>query len=483
MHSCSLKKPVYIAATEFTFEETDEGFFVHSFLISNRVNMNNWMVTSDANIQDGKDFEGKPDILFVNEKGVRDHTTGKTKEESLKVQEPFRKGTIETVQGLDRGVKLTSVDKIEDPQTIAEIKSGKIKFVSPAIFPRSLEDVEIIRTGPNSHIHVIHRYHALHKAFVDDPAYGTLATLGPTCDGKAEDCMVRLQQVQAGIGDDEVAPIREIEFVKIKTSKCSKTGDLIFEMPAGDLSEEVSKCLSQKLSPGEEPTDQDLAICFSEARDKLNKNKAKASKQATAKSQIDHKSKSLQKMTLSETEVEEKIKKLETQGEEIKKALKGQEMTEEEKKKEEARKAQEEEKKKDEQMNSRKGKSGQEMTEEEKKEEARKAQEEEEKKEEEMTAKIASQLAEKIPLVEQYVAAKTAQKNLDEKGQTELRNTMLKASIDELKSKLDDIGPYAAMVKKDQNSSEIGYGSQFSGSTNYDKLSDDELAKKAGIDA
>lgn len=493
MHACKLDQPVFVGATEFEFEETEDGFFVHHFVISNKVNANNWMVTSDANRLDGKDFEGKPDIVFINEKGQRDHTTGRTKEESLKVQEPFRKGTIKKIKGTDTGRKLTSSALIEDEDTKAKIRSGEIKFVSPAIFPKSLEDVEIVKTGPNTHIHIVHRYNALHVAFVDDPAYGIEAAVGPTCEGNGKDCLIKLQQIQAGIGDDEVDPLREIKLVKIKTSKCSKTGNLIFEMPAGELSEEVSKCLSQKLSPGEEPTDQDLAICFDEAREKLKKSKAKESKQATTNSNKDEKYSSNSKMTLTDEERDEKIKTLESKAQEVEKELKvARKAQEEEKKEKEAqeqedkdKQAQEDEDKK-EGKKGRKGRKGQdEMTEDEKKEEAKRAQEEEKKKEDEMTAKIAKELSVKIPLVKEYVAAKVDQKGLDAKAAKELEDKMLNASVEEIQEKLDDIGTFAAMKKsQDGLESPVGYGANTGYvASKYEDMSDADLEKAAEIDA
>ena len=134
MHQCKLEKPIFIAASKFTFKETDEGFFIETFLISNRINANGWMITADANKQDGKTFEGRPDIVFFNEKKQRDHTVGDTLESSLKVQEPFRKGTMLKVLGTDTGKKLTSVDKIDDKDTIGKIKSRSL-FCSSKITP------------------------------------------------------------------------------------------------------------------------------------------------------------------------------------------------------------------------------------------------------------------------------------------------------------------------------------------------------------
>ena len=482
---CKLMQPIFIAATEIKFKETDEGFFVEGFVISDKINQNGWMVTREANQIDGHTFEGKPDIVFFKD-GRLDHTTGPTYEESIKAQEPFRKGTMKKIVGTDTGVRLIAISKILDPKIADKIRRKEIKWTSPAVFPRSLEDVEIVPTGPNSHIHILHRYRALHRAFVDEPAYGKGETqLGLTCDGNSKECMVKLEQMKAGIGDDEVGPLRTIPLV---VKKCSETGNLIIEYKSSGLTDCVSQILSEKLGPGETPNDQDLAIAFSECRERQAK---KANSSQIAK-------KDGKKRMANEEETEKKINQLQSQMDEIKddvkKALKAQTETEEEKEK--ARKAQEEEDKKNgktgiEQIpdpRGKKGKHGQENeTEEEKK--ARIAQEEDEEKkaqeekEKDMTARIASELSVKIPLVEKYVAAKTAQKSLDAKASTELRETMLKASVDDIKAKLDDIQSFVGIVEKPSESKIGYYGSTDYTASELDGKSTEELLQQAEIDA
>lgn len=465
-------QPIFMAASEIVFTETDEGFFVEGFLISDKINQNGWMVTQEANQKDGHEWKGRPDIFFIKD-GRLDHTTGDSFETSMEAQEPFRKGTMQKILGLDVGRRLTSISKIEDPDIIRRIKNKEIKWTSPAVFPRSLEDVEIVPIGPNSHIHILHRYRPLHRAFVDDPAYGRGETqLGLTCEGNSKECLVKLEQLKAGIGDDEIGPLRTIP---LKVSKCSETGNLIIEMEASELSEEVSKCLSEK---GGNPTDQDIAICFDEARKKLAK-KANSS-------QI-HKSYSTNQMgneEITRKEMDEIKGQLKDISEDVKKALKAQTETEEEKK--EAKKAQDEKDEKEKQA--KKSKHGQDKPEDEKtaqekedEEKARKAQEEEDEKK--MTARIASELSVKIPLVEKYVAAKTAQKTLDEKASTELREKMLKASVDEIKEKLDDIESFVGVTEQ-SSESKIGYmgSTEYSGNTELENKSTEELLKEAEID-
>jgi len=478
-------QPVFMAASEITFTETDEGFFVEGFLISDKINANGWMVTREANQKDGHEWKGRPDIFFIKD-GRLDHTTGNSFEASMEAQEPFRKGTMQKILGLDIGRRLTSISKIEDPDIIRRIKNKEIKWTSPAVFPRSLEDVEIVPTGPNSHIHILHRYRPLHRAFVDEPAYGRGETqLGLTCEGNSKECLVKLEQLKAGIGDDEVNPLRTIP---LKVSRCSETNNLIVELKAGAEADCVSRILSEKLGPGEEPTDQDLAIAFSECR------KQKSSKANSSLKPESRYGKQMGNEEITRKEMDALKSQMNDISEDVKKALKAQTETEEEKEK--ARKAQEEEDKKNGKggtqdtpdPRAKRGKHGQDNETEKEKEariaqeedEEKKAQEEEEKK---MTARIASELSVKIPLVEKYVAAKTAQKTLDEKASTELREKMLKASVEEIKEKLDDIESFVG-ISEQSSESKIGYmgTTDFVANAELENKSTEELLKEAEID-
>jgi flagellar biosynthesis GTPase FlhF len=421
--TCSLSQPIFIASSEVTFIENEDGFFVEAFLISNKLNQNGWMVTAEANKLDGEDFVGKPDIVFYKD-GKRDHTTGDTYEKSLEVQEPYRKGTMQKVSGTDTGIKLTTISKITDPDTQEKIRKHEIKFVSPAVFPKSLEDIEIIRTGPDTHIHVLHRYRALHRAFVDEPAYGEIeATVGPTCEGDGHECLLKLQQVSAGIGDQDVEPLREKKIISVK--KCSVTGNTIIELENNSLNQQ--KYNAVKLEDKE-------------------------------------------KITLLET----KLAKLEKDFTAAKANI---ESDEDKKKAEAAKKAAEEDEKKKLEAK----KSAEEKDEEKKKETAKKAAEEDEKK---MTARIASEISEKLPLVEKYIAAQTHVASLDQKAQNELRTKMLSASLEDVKAKWEAIAPFAAaMPIKKSNESEIGYyPQQFIASSNLDEMTTEQLLKEAGIE-
>ncbi|KKN75416.1 hypothetical protein LCGC14_0380370 [marine sediment metagenome] len=480
---CNLKKPIYLAATKFTFTETKDGFFLDGFLISDKINANGWMATANANKLDGQDFVGKPDIEFINPKGKRDHTTGDTVEKSLKAQEPFRKGTIKIVKGTDDGIRLTAVSQITDPLVIQKIKNKEIQWYSPAIFPRSLEDVEIIQTGPNTHIHIVHRYKALHRAMVDEPAYGGDAGIGLTCDGNSKDCLIKLQQVNAGIDTDNIDPLRTVPLI---VSKCSKTGNLVIEMEASELTDEVARCLSKKLGPGEKATDEDTAICFSEARKNLNSKRSNNSLIAEKKKKNNKMPEEDEIKEKVDTAVKAKIAEIEK---EVKEALKAKAETEEENKDAEteeekkarlkARKAKEDEDDITEGKKGKKGKKGNEdITEEEKK-----ALEEDEKKD----AKIASLEGKfKTPLIKKYIAAKMNTPGFDEAQATALTKQLNAKTLDEVEEKWNEIAPFVAVnqinVEEDSSQeSEIGYyPKDYTGSTSdLDDKTTDQLLEEA----
>ena len=169
------------------------------------------------------------------------------------------------------------------------------------------------------------------------------------------------------------------------------------------------------------------------------------------------------------------------------------ESEEDKKKAEAAKKATEEEEKKKAEEAKKAKKGNEDITEEKKKElEAKKAQEEDEKKEKEMSAKIAAEVAEKLPLIEKFVAAKTQVSGLDETAQQKLRTEMLSASLDEVKKQWSTVEPFVAAIpmnqkQNDNAQSNIGYFPQpnqfVASSSNLDEMSTEELMKEAGIDA
>jgi hypothetical protein len=471
MSNCKLQA-LYFAATEFEVLdefEGEQGTFIKSFLINNKLNLNDWEVTEEANRLDGPEFKGMPGIEFFN-KGRRDHTVGDTYAEALRLQSPHAKAIIRKVLGTETGEKLTQISRVFDEDIIKKLRNKEIKFVSPAIFPRSIEDVEIIQRPEGGHIHKVHRYLPLHYAFVDEPAYGNDAAITDICDGP--ECLIKLEKASAtdGIGQDEIDPLRKIPIIRV--SKCSKTGNINVSVAGNDdLSKLVSECLSNKLAPGEEPTDKDIAICFSESRNKLKENTSKI-----------HQSKSYGKKMADDDITREEKEKLEARLTALEDTEK---KREEEVKKAKQKKANETEDNHEEDMLEA---ADDDMTEEEKKEEAKKskkskktkkANEEETEKEKEQTAKIASMnniinTEIKLPKIASYLEYRESVGDSKEVIEVK-RAKLLKASIEEINERLEEVAPHMASMQfnteTEQKSATTKFpyglgGTQLSGSTN-----------------
>lgn len=441
MSNCKLQT-LYFAATEFEVLdefEGESGFFIKSFLINNKLNLNDWEVTEEANRLDGPEFKGMPGIEFFNN-GRRDHTVGNTYEEALRLQSPHAKAIIRKVIGTETGEKLTQISRIFDDEMITKIrkarKEGKKMFVSPAIFPRSIDDVEIIERPEGGHIHRVHRYLPLHYAFVDEPAYEGIAAITDICEGA--DCLIKLaKNATDGIGQDDIDPLRTIPIIRV--SKCSKTGKINISVAGDDeLSKLVSECLSKKLGEGEEPTDQQLAICFSESREKLKSNTSKI-----------HQSKKHNKKMGNEDITKEEKEKLDAR-------LTALEDTEK-KRDEEAKKAKQKKANETEDNHEKdmlEAAEDDDLTDKEKEEARKKAKkskkaidEKETEKEKEQTAKIASltKIA-NTPIVEQYLAARKMIGD-DEDKLDKTKTAMLKASVEDNQAKLDEIKPFLAQLQ------------------------------------
>lgn len=72
-----------------------------------------------------------------------------------------------------------------------------------------------------------------------------------------------------------------------KIAVCSKTGNVVIELQGQtELNKLVQECLSKKLKPGQKPTAEDLAICFSEAKDKMAKSESLRTNRTNPKSKM-----------------------------------------------------------------------------------------------------------------------------------------------------------------------------------------------------
>lgn len=456
MSNCKLQT-LYFATTKFEVLdefEGEKGTFIRSFLINTKLNLNDWEVTSEANRLDGPDFVGKPGIEFFKD-GRRDHTVGNTYNEALNLQEPFTKAIIRKVLGTETGEKLEQVSRVFDEDIIKKLRNKEIEYVSPAIFPQSVDDVEIIEKPDGGHIHRVHRYHALHYAFVNEPAFGPEAKITDICTGP--ECLLQLSKASKNI-----PPI-------IRVAKCSVTGKTTVQISgATELSKKVSECLSNKLSEGEEPTDQDIAICYSEARDSIKKGitsqipKSKTTNKKLANEFTDDDKKKLDAAVQKIAELEDKDKKREEEAKKSKSGAENEDNHEEVMKESKGAEEDDDDNKEDnkEAKKSKKAKHGN---------------EEETKKEKELNSKLAqlTKIA-NIPIIASYLKARKMIGDDDEKLE-QTKTAMFKASVDENQSKLDEIKPFLAQIQFNSEADstpteEIKFpygiaGEQFSGAT------------------
>lgn len=193
------------------FEEFNgvPGTYIKSFLISDKVNLNLWQATHEANVAYIDTFLGRPGIHYINpENGKRDHTGATSFQKSLQIQELYRAANIIAV-GSDLATKKNwQVSKMVDPEVTQLIKDGIIKFISPSLWPKD-GAVRRMEQTDGSVIDVVDAYDGLHYAFVDEPAYGDEAEIKGFCDGTTKACQDELSKFTASL--DNVGPITEHE--------------------------------------------------------------------------------------------------------------------------------------------------------------------------------------------------------------------------------------------------------------------------------
>ena len=192
------------------------GHYAKIFLLNDKLNQNNWRATWEAIKLDANTFIGMPTILTPD----LDHVYSVTYEQALKKQEIFRNGTILDIV-FNEGNHTADVITKVNHETWEKINSHQIEYVSPALWPRTTHDIDIVDHGNGIHEHVVHRFLGLHLAFVDDPAYNKLtAFVNNTCDGTSAECMEKLRHAQfsSSIYDNEQSHITVIP-IMVKTSK------------------------------------------------------------------------------------------------------------------------------------------------------------------------------------------------------------------------------------------------------------------------
>ena len=220
--------------------EGRSGQFLKTFAINDQRNKNGWRAIWEGIKKNIDTFKDKPGIEFTkcNEDGCDlDHTEAQTEELSLKVQEPFRVSTIIGNTLDEENHTAFFIHKVNDSNFFEKIKKGKIKFVSPSIWPKSGGYEIVGQTEDGQPMIDVWDWGGLHDAFVNKPAFGDDAKITATCEGY--NCPVKLL----------TASEKKINLV----------------------ADAVQDCVTRKVKDyGQSPDEQKLAIFYSECRKNLS---------------------------------------------------------------------------------------------------------------------------------------------------------------------------------------------------------------------
>lgn len=259
-----------------------EGFFLKTFFANTVMTLNKWGVETQEALARGiksaldtsrfpRDKFGKaqtaPTIMRADFAHPPDDSP-----DIIREQEPDRVGDFIDV-GIDPDtLNAFTVSEITNPAAIEMLENNEIQFTSPSF--------EVLRgyTDTKGNF-VVSEFKVNHNALVKKPAFGTYhAQIRGRCTGDKETCLHQLSSVQAttcvkmkgeNVCVDTSNEEMEITEGDVNFRACEKTGNTIIEIAAGTpLNDCVQRILSNKLDKGEKPTDQDLAIAFSECRAK-----------------------------------------------------------------------------------------------------------------------------------------------------------------------------------------------------------------------
>jgi len=171
-----------------------EGKFVRTFGINDTRNNNEWRSTWDGIEKNIATALGRPGIEFTKctEAGCAlDHVEAESFDENIEKQKPFERSTIIDYVIDEDTHSADVIHEVHDDEFWEKIKSGKIKYVSPMIWPYSggaqsngigRADLPIIDTWD---------WQWVHTAFLEEnPAFGDAANVKTTCEGK--NCGIQL---------------------------------------------------------------------------------------------------------------------------------------------------------------------------------------------------------------------------------------------------------------------------------------------------
>jgi len=140
-------------------------------------------------------------------------------------------------------IKAFQISEITDKIAQELIRSKEVQFISPSVRSKS----EFIDSEGRA---IITAFIGSHNAGVNNPAYGMQkAQIKGICESDHGTCMQQLKNVQANKKSNSTIELHSCGMVSVHFS-----------------ASDVSDCLSKKLTKGEKPTKQDIAICLSEEK-------------------------------------------------------------------------------------------------------------------------------------------------------------------------------------------------------------------------
>lgn len=125
----------------------------------------------------------------------------------MSVQELYRESNIIDCKFDESSKTMSSIEEILTESFAKKIETKAVKYISPSIWPLSWKKV-----GEENGIDLIDVYifRFLHRAYVDNPAFGEKARIYATCHGHGSECKM---QFNAAANDDNLSHLQEIPII------------------------------------------------------------------------------------------------------------------------------------------------------------------------------------------------------------------------------------------------------------------------------
>lgn len=274
-----------------------KGMFIKTFGLSDKRNKNGWRVTWDSIKRKIATFvnNARPGIEYIKceeDQCDLDHTEGATKEQAVAMQEPYRRTTIIDYTLDENTHTAYFIHQTDDAEFFAKVQAGKIKHVSPSIWPTP-GAYDILGRTERGMLIDVYDWEGLHDAFVNNPAFGDEAKVVATCEG--EGCHMRMMSA-AQMKADDLDPLKQVSILVRHKDK------LHFVSVSDEIAKKVQALYDGNGRPGEAEI---ISVL------KLNNSFSACSCSANQMDQKEHDEK-INAMKKAMEEKDEKIKELES---------------------------------------------------------------------------------------------------------------------------------------------------------------------------